>query len=321
VEVLRLSNHEGWIDILPFQGAMIWDACFFGVRLGRGQDFAQPQPANGPPDTYGCLLYHAGMQRIGNPDMDGEPGSDGEAPYARMEGAAILVADQDAEGPFLSLLCGRTQADESGPLYLASHRLILRPGETEFDVITTIKNRARRPLELNYRAHASFPFLPGARILQPALWTSAHVKVRTDLAHSSPALRARLERLAAAPAALEVLDPSLCDPELEFYLTGVRTDADGWAHLALRQERGDGFAFSYRPSEFPHLTRRLRYRPDEQAAAFALPSTSEPEGFDCAPHSGDPAGLALGETRRFALRMGYLPPMMMTARARKIATG
>jgi hypothetical protein len=56
VEVVRLSNHEGWVDVLPFMGAMVWDACFFGVRLGMRSEFPVPRPATGILGTYGCLL-------------------------------------------------------------------------------------------------------------------------------------------------------------------------------------------------------------------------------------------------------------------------
>ena len=66
VEVVRLSNHEGWVDVLPFMGGMVWDACFFGVRLGMTGKFRAPRPAAGILGTYGCLLCHAGMLRTGD---------------------------------------------------------------------------------------------------------------------------------------------------------------------------------------------------------------------------------------------------------------
>ncbi len=45
VEVARLSNHEGWLEVLPFMGGMLWDACFdhppvtvdTSCKLPRGQ--------------------------------------------------------------------------------------------------------------------------------------------------------------------------------------------------------------------------------------------------------------------------------------------
>lgn len=320
VEVLRLSNQEGWVDILPFMGAMIWDACFLGVHLGMRGHFHEPRPAAGILGTYGCLLYHAGLLRNGNPGPHDSHPLHGEAPCAVMD-SAELVLDQDERGLLLSLVCKRDHAEGFGAHYLATHSVTIRPGDTEFDVVTTVQNLAGRPMDLMYMAHANFAFQQGACILQPAPWTPSHVRVRTAVpshVRATPEFLALVEKLQHHPAALETLDPALCDQEQVFYLSGLRKDSEGWAHLALRQPHGDGFALSYRPVDFPHLVRWILCSPDEQVAAFALPSTCEPEGYTAELHKGHVQSVAPGETRRFPLRMGYLDAGGMAARAQLI---
>jgi hypothetical protein len=320
VDILSLSHHEGWVDVLPCMGAMVWNACFHGVALGMRGHLPEPRPATGILGTYGCLLYHAGLLRNGNPGPGDDHPLHGEAPCAPMDDAALVVRE-DATGPCLSLECTRHHALGFGPHYRAVHTVTLRPGATEFEVATEVTNRAGKPMDLMYMVHANFAFLPGATILQPAPWTPEHVRVRTAMpSHvvASPAFLARLETLARDPGSARVLDAALCDPEQVFYLHGLRTDASGWAHLALRQPRGDGFALSYRPQEFPHLVRWLYASPDEQVAAFALPSTCEPEGFTAERRKGNVQSVAPGETRRFAVRFGYLGAGAMAERARLI---
>lgn len=320
VDVVRLSNHEGWVDVLPFMGAMVWDACFFGVRLGMTGKFRAPRPAAGILGTYGCLLFHAGMLRNGCPSPDDQHALHGEMPCAPMD-AATLHLGTDEAGPYLRLVCTRDHAEGFGPHYRASPSVTLRPGQTEFEVAMEVRNLASRPMDLMYMAHANFAFHAGAEILQPAPWTPAHVRVRTAApghVQPTPDYLARLDALAHDPACLAVLDPALCDPEQVFYLHGVDTGLDGWAHLALARPEGDGFTLSYRPAEFPHLVRWLLHDGDEQVAAFALPSTCEPEGFAAEQRKGHVQVLAPKETRRFTVRLGWLDAAGMAGRRRKI---
>lgn len=320
VEVVRLSNHEGWVDVLPFMGAMVWDACFFGVRLGMRSKFPVPRPATGILGTYGCLLYHAGMLRNGCPGPGDTHPLHGEMPCAPMDAATLQVGEDEA-GPYVRLVCTRDHAEGFGPHYRVAPSVTLRPGQTTFEVGMEVRNHASRPMDLMYMAHANFDFPAGARILQPAPWTPEHVRVRTTVpGHVQPttAFLERLDLLAREPRQLEVLDPALCEPEQVFYLHGLRTDEEGWAHLALLQDKGDGFTLSYQPQEFPHLVRWLLHDGDEKVAAFALPSTCEPEGYSAEKRKGNVQSLGPGETRRFTVRLGWLDATAMARRRRLI---
>ena len=321
VEVVRLSNHEGWVDVLPFMGGMVWDACFFGMRLGMRGKFRAPRPATGILGTYGCLLFHAGMLRNGCPGPEDNHPLHGEMPCAPM-GRATLHIGTDEAGPYLRLDCMRDHAEGFGPHYRATPSVTLRPGQTEFDVGMHVQNLSSRPMDLMYMAHANFAFHAGAEILQPAPWTPAHVRVRTATpSHVQPAPEylARLEALGRDPSLLAKLDPALCDPEQVFYLHGMAADTHGWAHLAMARPEGDGFALSYRPDEFPHLVRWLLHDGDEQVAAFALPSTCEPEGHAAERRKGNVQTLAPAGARSFGIRLGWLDASGMAARRQLIS--
>ncbi len=316
VEVLRLSNDDGWVDVLPFLGAMVWDACFGGVHLRMAGKFAEPRPATGILGTYGCLLFHAGMLRNGCPGPEDAHPLHGEAPCAPMDEAELELGG-DAEGPFLRLVCRREHAEGFGPRYLASPSVTIRPGATVFGVEMAVRNLAGRPMDLMYMAHANFAFVPSGRLLQPVPWTPDRVRVRTAVpshVRPTPDYLARLEALARKPERLSFLDPALCDPEQVFYLSGpFSTDAAGWARSALRRPEGDGFVLQHRPADFPHLVRWLLHDQDERVAAFALPSTCEPEGHAAELRKGNVQSLAPGEERRFPVRLGYLDRTAMKA--------
>jgi hypothetical protein len=314
VEALRLSNGAGWVEVLPFLGAMVWDAGFGGRSLRMQGKFEAPRPAAGILGTYGCLLFHAGLLRNGCPGPEDAHPLHGEAPCAPMDSCALEFGE-DAEGAFLRAVSAREHAEGFGPRYLATPSATLRPRATVFGVEMAVRNLAGRPMDLMYMAHANFAFLPGARLHQPAPWTQ--VRVRTAVpghVTPSPDYLARLAALAEAPERLAVLDPALCDPEQVFYIGGpLTTDAAGWARSALVRPEGDGFVLAHRPADFPVLARWLLHDPDERVAAFALPSTCEPEGHAAEHRKGHVRSLAPGEARRFPVRLGWLDAAAMLA--------
>lgn len=307
VEALRLRNARGELVVLPWMGGMIWSARFDGVDLAMRSQFAAPRPAGAIAGTYGCFAFHSGLLRNGVPAPEDDHPAHGEFPCAAMD-RAWLELDGDA----LRVVSEREHVVGFGAHYLAHPSLTLRPSATLFDVGLAVENLSGKPMELMYMCHLNFAFAPGARCVQPAPFTPGRTAVRRAVpAHvqPTPAYLALIDDLAADPSRTERLDePDLYDPEQVFYLHGLGTDAAGDTHLMLQRRGGDGFAASYAPASFPHTVRWVLSDPDLAVAAFALPSTCQPEGYRAERRKGHVRVLPPRGAAAFTVRTGYLDP-------------
>ncbi len=314
---LRLENARGHVVVLPWMGQIVWDAVFDGVRLTMGSLFDTPRPATEIIDTYGCLAFHSGLLRNGCPGPEDTHALHGEMPCAAMDECAIEVGG-DAEGEFVRVVSTRLFVRGFGNRYLARPSVTVRPDATEFDIGMEVHNTGAAAMDLMYMCHVNFGFVPGGRIVQPAPFTPAAVAARTAIpAHvpSSPRYAALIAALARDPTPTETLDLATgYDPEQVFYLHGLGADAAGDTHLMLRRPAGDAFVMSFAPARFPHVVRRLMCNADQQVAAFALPSTCEPEGYAAERRKGNVATVAAGGVARFTVRAGYLDTCATTAR-------
>lgn len=314
---LRLENARGYVVVLPWMGQIVWDAAFDGVRLTMGSLFDEPRPATEIIETYGCLAFHSGLLRNGCPGPEDTHTLHGEMPCAAMDDCAIELGS-DAEGGFARVVSTRLFVRGFGNRYRARASVTVRPGTTMFDIGMEVHNTGGAAMDLMYMCHVNFGFVAGGRIVQPAPFTPAAVAVRTAIpAHvpSSPRYTALIAALARDPIPTETLDPAMgYDPEQVFYLHGLGTDAAGDTHLMLRRPEGDAFAMSFAPARFPHAARWLMCNADHQVAAFALPSTCEPEGYAAERRKGNVATIAAGGTARFTVRAGYLDASATAAR-------
>lgn len=309
VAALRLRNGRGEVVILPWMGGMIWSAAFDGVNLAMESGFDAPRPAESIAETYGCFAFHSGLLRNGVPAPEDDHAAHGEFPCAPMERAWLELGEDDA-GPYLRAVSQREYVMGFGAHYRAHPSVTLRPGATLFDIGLSVENLSGKPMELMYMCHINFAFAPGARILQPAPFTPDRTAVRRAVpAHvqPNPAYLALIGDLAANPARMERLDePHLYEPEQVFYIHGLGTDVAGDTHLMLRRQEGDGFAMSYSPSSFPHTVRWIMADPDQKVAAFALPSTCQPEGYAAEKRKGHVRLLPPRGHAEFTVRTGYL---------------
>jgi hypothetical protein len=309
IPALRLHNRRGEVVVLPWMGGMVWSARFDGVELAMASGFDAPRRAASIAETYGCFAFHSGLLRNGVPAPEDNHAAHGEFPCAPMD-RAWLELGEDAEGPFLRVVSAREYVMGFGAHYSAHPSLTLRPASTLFDISLSVRNLSGKPMELMYMCHVNFAFVPGARCLQPAPFTPDRTAVRHAVpAHvqPNPAYLALIGDLARNPARMEVLDePELYDPEQVFYLHGLGTDVRGDTHLMLARPEGDGFAMSYAPASFPHTVRWILHDPDQQVAAFALPSTCQPEGYAAEKRKGHVRLLPPDAQADFSVRAGYL---------------
>lgn len=309
VEALRLETPRGHVIVLPFLGQMIWEAVFDGRALGMGSLFAQPRYGDTILDTYGAFAYHAGVLRNGTPGPQDDHPLHGEMPTKRFD-AASLVFGHDQDGDFVELVSQVDHTTGFGPAYRATPRLRLQARKALIDVEMVVQNRSAHPMELMYMLHANFAFVAGAKLHQPAPYDPAHVVVRRAVpSHVVPsdAFLSLLADLGDNPARMETLsEPQLYSPEQVFYIKGLGVDAQGRSQQVMELPEGDGFTLCHRPADLPHCVRWIFNDGDAQVAAFALPSTCEPEGYSAEKAKGHVRMLAAGQIARFPVTFGYL---------------
>ena len=309
VPALRLANARGHVVVLPWMGQIVWDAEFDGIRLTMHSLFDEPRPATGIIDTYGCFAFHSGLLRNGCPGPEDSHALHGEFACASMD-TARLVLSQDESGLVLRVESSRVHAQGFGSRYRATAHVALDVAATLFDIGLAVENTGGQAMDLMYMCHVNPAYFEGARILQPAPFTPQTVAVRSVVpAHvpSSPDYLATIARLADHPKLGAALDGAVSyDPEQVFYLHGLGHAQDGTTRLMLRRAEGDGLAMAFSLDEFPHVVRWLMKTADHRVAAFALPSTCEPEGFLAERRKGNVARLQPGQTRRFQVRTGYV---------------
>lgn len=309
VEGLRIANARGHVVVLPFLGQMIWDAVFDGRRLTMGNVF--PYPRNGASilETYGAFAYHAGVLRNGTPGPQDTHPLHGEMPVTRMDSAHLRFG-HDGGGGFVEVGGHAEYVMGFGPHYVARPSVRLHADSGLLDVEMVVENRSAHEMELMYMLHANFDFVAGAQIHQPAGYSPQHTVVRKTIpGHVTPsqAFLELLEDLGRNPARMRRLDePELYSPEQVFYIRGLGSDPEGRTRLVMELPDGDAFSVSYRPQDLPHCVRWILNDGDAQVAAFALPSTCEPEGYTAEKAKGHVRLLAPGGVARFPVKLGYL---------------
>jgi hypothetical protein len=321
VEAVRLRNRRGHLVVLPFLGQMVWDAVFDGVGLTMKSMFAEPRPAQGILETYGCFAYHSGLLRNGCPGPEDSHALHGEMPCAPMQRARLLLGE-DGEGPFLSLVSEREYAMGFGNHYLATPRVTLRAGSTLFDMAMDVRNLSGAPMDLMYICHANYALVRGGEIFQGAAWTPEDTCVRTSIpghVQPTPAYRALLEEFAAHPERSRVLDGAeRYDPEQVFFIRNLRADDKGNTHMMVRRPEGDAFFMSWPLAQMPRTIRWILCNSDQEVGAFALPGSCEPEGYLAEKRKGNVRTLAGGRSAHFQTRLGYLDAVGAEAARRAI---
>ncbi len=311
IEALRIENARGHLIVLPFMGQMIWAAEFDGVNLTMGNRFAMPRPATSIVETYGCLAFHSGILRNGCPSPQDNHLLHGEMACARMDKAGLRFG-ADERGAYVEITGEVEYVMGFGAHYLARPYVRLHAQDTLFDMAMDVTNLSSAPMELMYMCHVNFAYAKGARIVQPVPFTPEHVQVRTAVpghVTPNPDYLSLIDELAKEPSAMEVLNqPERYDPEQVFYIRGLPHDAVGNTHMMMQLADGSGFAMSYPVARFPKSVRWVLVNGDSQVAAFALPSTCEPEGYLAEKAKNNIRFLAPGERAVFDVRLGYLAP-------------
>lgn len=307
IDAVRLSNGRGHVVVLPYMGQIVWDAVFDGVKLGMHSMFREPRSATTIVDTYGALMYHAGLLRNGVPTAEDTHALHGEFPVAPMT-AAGLACGTDERGAWIAVTGNYEHAVGFGAHYVATPRVVLR-AEPTFDIVMAVENLSAKPMDLMYLCHVNFAFVKDGRIVQPVAFTPDNIVTRTavpSFVTPTEAFRTFLNAVAADPARLEVLrEPERYDPEQVCYIKNLKPGADGRVQFAMLRPEGDAFSIAYDPVALPHTIRWIFDSGDQSVAAFAMPGTCEPEGYTAETRKGNVRSLAAGTRETFTTTLSY----------------
>jgi hypothetical protein len=310
VAAVRIRNSRGEIVVLPFQGQQIWDARFDDRILTMRSLFPEPRATRDYLGNYGAFLLHCGATAMGNPSREDTHPLHGELPNAPY-GAAWAEAGTDGNGPYLAVAGEYRHTVAFACDYTARPRVTLRSGETVVPIAMEIRNRRRSPMELMYLAHVNFRPLDGGRLVSPAPAVPAAMRVRANVpANLSPpaGYREFLSKLAADPARHQLLEPGLAfDPEVVFFLSCV-PDAGGWVRSLMVHPDGYASYIGYASATLDHAIRWISRTPDQDCLGLILPATAEPDGYLAEKSKGNLKVLAAGQSIRFEMEAGLLPP-------------
>lgn len=301
IESLTITNDKGYVEVLPFMGQIIWDACFNGSSLRMANMFSQPQQANLIEDTYGCFAFHSGLLAAGCPSPEDTHPLHGEFSCAPMDKAKLVISDST-----VTVESTREYVKGFGNHYLAKPSVSLHEGCSMFDIhlqVTNLSKYASMPLQ--YMCHLNYAFIQDGimsqnlpeGVFQLRQSVPAHVKPTkewTQLNRDIIAGKREADSLAGAED---------YDPEIVFFADGVDNYTD-YGVFNLKSPDGTVFQTEFATADFPVVTRWVLYNADQKVAAFALPGTSRPEGRRAAEQAGTLIHLAAGETRDFNVRTG-----------------
>ena len=302
IEAVRLRNRRGSVVVLPFYGQMIWDAEFDGQQMTMGNRFRQPLPGSNIIDTYGCFAFHSGLLANGCPSAEDAHPLHGEMACARMDSAWIVLEER-----CLALEGESEYIKGFGHHYLAAPAVRLQADAARMHIDMQVTNLAGAPMPLQYMCHLNYAWVEGGRFRQSI--PDDAFRLRTSIpAHvqPTPRWRAFTEQLANDPQALRQLDqPEMYDPEIVFFADHLPQYGDE-LQFELHAPTGHAFMTRFSSAQFPHATRWILYNQDQQVAAFVLPATCRPEGFNAAQQAGTLITLAPGEQRSFSVETGLL---------------
>jgi hypothetical protein len=307
---LRMSNEQGELVMLPFQGQQIWSAQFNGRELTMGSMFDQPYPTQSYLHTYGGFLIHCGATRMGVPGPADDHPLHGELPNAPYQKAWIVLGE-DNGGAYIGLSGEYRYTVAFAHNYIARPLVKLYQGSTLCHVSLTIHNLKQTPMELMYLAHANFRSVENGRLIYSAPADPQHVRVRGSIpAHvkPGPGYREFLDELSEHPEKHHLLTPDLVfDPEVVL-LIDYLADAEGWAHSLHVHPNGSADYIRHRPDQLDTGVRWISRTPDQNALGLILPATAEPEGYTAEKEKGNIKTIPAGETWRCDYLLGALGP-------------
>ncbi|MEZ4863352.1 MAG: DUF4432 family protein [Caldilineaceae bacterium] len=320
VPAVRLSNGQGELIMLPFQGQQIWSATLGGRNITMKSMFDQPYLTRDYLGNYGGFLLHCGATAMGVPMGEDTHPLHGELPNAPFQKAWVVVGE-DEGGAYIGLGGEYQHTVAFSFNYVARPLVKLYAGADRCTVDLTVTNLKQTPMEFMYMAHVNFRPVDNGRLVYSAPCTAETARLRKSIpSHVQPTTEYLnfLKALEADPAQHNVLRPELSfDPEVVITFD-YQADTAGWAHTMQVHPDGSADYIRHRPAQLDKGVRWICRTPDQAALGMVLPATAEPEGYHAEKAKGNVRTLGGGESFQCALEVMVLTPAESSQMAKHI---
>jgi len=321
VAALRLSNDQGELILLPFQGQQIWSATLGGRNITMKSMFEQPNDTRDYLETYGAFAIHCGATAMGVPMGEDTHPLHGELPNAPYQNAWIVVGE-DEGGEYIALGGEYKHTIAFSFNYVAHPVVKLYAGSDRCSIKMTVTNLKQTPMEFMYMAHVNFRPVDQGTLVYSAPCTAESTRLRKSIpSHVQPTAEylAFLKALEADPAQHNVLRPELSfDPEVVISFD-YQADSDGWAHTMQVHPNGTADYIRHKPAQLDKGVRWICRTPDQDALGMVLPATAEPEGYHAEKEKGNLKVIEGGESFSSEMEVGVLSAEEAEAMADRIA--
>ena len=302
IEAVRMENRRGYVIVLPYYGQMVWDAAFDGQRMTMGNGFKQPLPGKDIIDTYGCFAFHSGLLANGCPGEGDVHALHGEMACVRMDSAWIVLEEEGVS------VRGEVEYIKGfGHHYRALPGVTLLADRPRLRIEMAVTNLSGTAMPLQYMCHMNSAYVENGTFSQ-SIPDSAFT-LRASIpghVHPTPVWLDYTRQLAAEPQAFGGLTrPEMYDPEIVFFADNLAQYGET-VTFNLHSPDGHGFSTTFQTAQFNYATRWILHNSDQQVAAYVLPATCRPEGFNAAKQAGTLIMLEPREQRHFSVETGLI---------------
>lgn len=301
VEAVKIENTRGYLVILPFEGLIIWDAFFDGISLKMKDMFSQPYPGENIADTYGCFQFTSGLLANGTPAPDDTHPLHGEFSTSPMDSSWLTVTEDK-----IKITSSFEYVKGFGYHYLAQPAVTMEKDSSLFEIKQNVTNLSEyQSMPIMYMCHMNYAFVKDGNISSNI--PNEGFKLRESVpghVHPTKEWLAYNDELKESKQLINVLDkPDKYDPEIVFFADNISQYVKN-AEFTMQADKKHTFVIKFPTNEFNVVTRWLLYNPDQQVAAFALPGTNRPEGYNAAVKNGTLQHIEPKENRVFSVITG-----------------
>ena len=320
VSAARLENSVLSLIVLPFHGQQVWRFSYHDRNLTMKSIFDEPQDTDRFGLNYGAHLIHCGLTASGNPSPEDSHPLHGELPNCKYQQAWLLL-DMDQENPYLALGGSFTFRNSLEYHYTFQPNLTLRKDMSIVDVEIKATNLRQKPMKYMYMAHINWLPVEKSKLIFSA--APGSVEVFSDNFGLPNAEQQKfldyVSQLEQNPDLADQIDSTtqVLDPELCLYMR-MLPDETGFAYALQVFPEGDADYVSFRVNELPNAVRWYARTGDEDAVAFAIPSTNNHLGFSRNLAKGLIREIPAKDSIHMSYRFGYLEKQVAEQLVQKI---